>query len=186
MQDHKIEIKYALRTILNEVAKAMGYDNPIMEVKRDQRTSYYVTTVTTKRTNLDEAVLKGIGMSVSRSCSQYDAICDALLMVERKFHVFIKDINYGYYSTMFSRVKDMENKLNLISEMCNEISGKIQQIGVLVDVNESNNGMLINNHSEVYSQWFRMVKAALEKNPESVKANTTAVMENAHIASIRF
>lgn len=48
----------------------MGYDEPTLEVNGDHETGKYITIVTIKRKYSDEVVLKGVGVSVSLTCSK--------------------------------------------------------------------------------------------------------------------
>lgn len=71
-------------------------------------------------------------------------------MVETKFHIDIKDINYGYYSMMFDYVKSIDDFLSLVANTSNEIGRSLEQIVVLVDANKCSSNALITVSLVVY------------------------------------
>lgn len=144
--------------------------------------------MTVKKSNEDEVVVEGIGVSVSRRHCQYNAICNALLLLETKFHVVIKDMNHSYYSMMFCRVKEMEKSLDIIANNCSEIGKSLRHINSSVASNELNNQMLI-YHPELgnfCNKWFHIMKETLDKSQEVIEAKMAAVLQNARIGTIKF
>lgn len=191
LQVHTVKSKHALSAILDEVLIVLGCQKPVVTVNATNSSlnEYgYKGTIIIKKINSDDVMVEGFGLGATRRDCVYETIYNALVLLETKFHMVIKDVHHDSYRAMRGQVKSMDSKFILMSKASADIGETIWQAGTMVSRVKCFSSTLLSRHElgNSYISWIQMVETRMAQCYKFMKIKDDVVQGNARITTYLF